>query len=180
MLSAIVVSADDICRELLEPGCKGFTLFVRSGGERFLDKKGCLDRRALREELFSNKFLKEQLESILHPLVLDEIKKTAENNPQATIIAEVPLLFESGWHHLFDIVISVFSPEELAIERVAVRDRVSREAVLEILAAQMAPEEKNSRADYVIDNGSDFQKTEKQLAALAAELQKRIAGSERW
>ena len=175
-LSAIVIKADDICRELLEPGCRGYTRFVQSGGERFLDSTGALDRRRLRKEMFSNGALKDLLESILHPLVFKQIEETAEQNPGSTVIAEVPLLFESGQHHVFDLVISVFSPREQVLERVVERDKVGREAVLEVIAAQMPPEEKNRRADYVIENGSDLQETEKQLAALAAKLQKKISG----
>lgn len=176
LLSAPVVNADDICRELLEPGCVGYSRFVRSGGERFLDGGGAIDRRRLREEMFRNAALKELLESILHPLVFKKIKETAEQNPQSAVIAEVPLLFESGRHQLFDIVISVFSPQELVLRRVVERDKVSPEAVLEVIAAQMPPEEKSRRADYVIENGFDLQETEKQLATLAAKLQKRISG----
>ena len=176
LLSAPVLNADDICRQLLEPGCEGYTRFVRSGGERFLDDGGAINRRRLREEMFRNADLKELLESILHPLVFKKIKETAEQTPQSAVIAEVPLLFESGRHQLFDIVISVFSPEELVLERVVERDTVSPEAVLEVIAAQMPPEEKSRRADYVIENGFDLQETEKQLAALAEKLQKRISG----
>ncbi len=176
LLSALVLNADDICRELLEPGGEGYTRFVRSGGERFLDGGGAIDRRRLREEMFRNAALKELLESILHPLVFKKITETAEQNPQTAIIAEVPLLFESGRYQLFDIVISVFSPRERVLERVVERDKVCPEAVLEIIAAQMPPEEKNRRADYVIENGFDLQETEKQLAALAAKLRQRISG----
>ena len=176
LLSVPVLNADDICRQLLEPGCEGYTRFVRSGGERFLDDGGAINRRRLREEMFRNAALKELLESILHPLVFKKIKETAEQTPQAAVIAEVPLLFESGRHQLFDIVISVFSPQELVLERVVERDAVSPEAVLGVIAAQMPPEEKSRRADYVIENGFDLQETEKQLAALAEKLQKRISG----
>ncbi len=175
LLSAVVLSADDICRELLEPGCRGYTRFVHSGGERFLDSGGAIDRRRLRKEMFSNDGLKDLLESILHPLVYEKIEETAKKNPGATVIAEVPLLFESGRRHMFDLVISVSSPQEQVLERVVDRDKVCREAVLEVIAAQMPPEEKNRRADYVIENGSDLQETEKQLEALAAKLQKRIS-----
>lgn len=176
LLSAIVLSADDICRELMEPGCEGYSQFVRSGGERFLGGDGRIDRRRLREEIFSDAALKELLESILHPLVFNKIAETAEQYPQSTIIAEVPLLFESGRQHLFDLVISVSAPREQVLERVAQRDKVCRKAVLEVIAAQMSPEEKNRRADHVIENGSVLQETEKQLAVLAAALQKRITG----
>ena len=179
LLVAVVVSADDICRELLEPGHPGYNRFTQSAGQRFLDADGAIDRGKLRNELFRNAELKKELESILHPLVLDRIRDVEKQNPEVPVIAEVPLLFESGWQDEFDFVIAVSSPHAQLIERVASRDGVSREAVREIIAAQMSPVEKNKRAGFVIDNGSDLQQTEKQLSALAEMLRKRISGRER-
>ncbi len=175
LLSAVVVSADDICREQLKPGQPGYTRFTQSGGQRFLEGAGTIDRGKLRNELFRNAKLKKQLESILHPLVLSTLKEVEKGNPGVPIIAEVPLLFESGWQDEFDLVISVSSPEAQLLERAVSRDQVSREAVREIIAAQMPALEKNRRADFVIDNSSDLQHIERQLTMLAEMLQKRIS-----
>lgn len=176
LLSGIVISADDVCRELLEPGGEGYLQFVRSGGSHFLDGDGVINRVTLREEIFADADLRDQLEAILHPLVLEKIQNVAEDDPQSFVIAEVPLLFERDWQDEFDTIISVFSPEERIIERVMERDGVSREEVGNIIATQMPMEEKNRRADYVINNSVHWQETENQLVELAARLQKIKSG----
>lgn len=172
LLCGIVISADDVCRDLLDAGREGYKQFIQSGGSRFLDKNKAIDRRKLREALFTEASLRAQLESILHPLVLEKIRNIAENNRKSFIIAEVPLLFESGWQHEFDTVISVFSQEESLINRVVKRDHTTREEVRRIIAAQMSVQEKNSSADYVVDNSAAWKDTEKQLMILAAKLKK--------
>ncbi len=176
LLCAIVISADDVCRELLEPGGEGYLQFVHSGGSHFLDGDGAINRVTLREKIFADPDLRDQLEAILHPLVLEKIQNVAEGDPESFVIAEVPLLFEKDWQDEFDTIISVFSMEDRLIERVMERDRISREDVGTIIAAQMSMEEKNRRADYVINNSAHWQETEKQLVELAARLKKIKSG----
>jgi dephospho-CoA kinase len=176
LLCGIVISADDVCRELLEPGGEGYLQFVRSGGSRFLDGDGVINRVTLREKIFADPDLRDQLEAILHPLVLEKIQNVAEGDPESFVIAEVPLLFEKDWQDEFDTIISVFSTEDRLIERVMERDRISREDVGTIIAAQMSMEEKNRRADYVVNNSAHWQETEKQLVELAIRLQKIKSG----
>ena len=176
LLCAIVISADDVCRELLEPGGEGYLQFVHSGGSHFLDGDGAINRVTLREKIFADPDLRDQLEAILHPLVLEKIQNVAEGDPESFVIAEVPLLFEKDWQDEFDTIISVFTMEDRLIERVMERDRISREDVDTIIAAQMSMEEKNRRADYVINNSAHWQETEKQLVELAARLKKIKSG----
>ncbi len=176
LLSAIVISADDVCRELLEAGREGYLQFVRSGGSQFLDGDGVINRVKLREKIFADPALRDELEAILHPLVLERIQAAAKDAPESFVIAEVPLLFERGWQDQFDTIISVFSPEEVVVERVVNRDQISPEDVGKILAVQMPMAEKNSRADHVIDNSADWQESEKQLVELAARLRKIKSG----
>ena len=176
LLCAIVISADDVCRELLEPGGEGYLQFVHSGGSHFLDGDGGINRVTLREKIFADPDLRDQLEAILHPLVLEKIQNVAEGDPESFVIAEVPLLFEKDWQDEFDTIISVFSTEDRLIERVMERDRISREDVGTIIATQMSMEEKNRRADYVINNSGHWQETEKQLVELATRLKKTKSG----
>lgn len=176
LLCGIVISADDVCRDLLEAGREGYNQFVHSGGRRFLDKDGTIDRHKLRAALFTEASLRAQLESILHPLVLQNIRNVVNNNLKSVVIAEVPLLYESGWQDEFDIIISVFCQEDSLIDRVVKRDGTSREEVGRIIAAQISVQEKNRSADYVVDNSAAWKDTEKQLLILAAKLQKIIAG----
>ena len=176
LLTGIVISADDVCRELLEAGREGYLQFVRSGGTQFLDGDGVINRVKLREKIFADPALRDQLEAILHPLVLERIQAVAEDAPDSFVIAEVPLLFERGWQDHFDTIIAVSSPQDVVVQRVVDRDRISREDVGKIIAVQMPMEEKNSRADHVIDNSADWQESEKQVVDLAARLKKIKSG----
>jgi len=176
LLCGVVISADDVCRDLLEAGQEGYNQFVHSGGSRFLAKDGAIDRHKLRAALFTEASLRAQLESILHPLVLEKIRNVVKNNLKSVVIAEVPLLFESGWQHEFDTIISVFSQKDTLVNRVVKRDETTREEVRRIIAAQMPVEEKNRSADYIVDNSAAWKDTEKQLMILAAKLQKIISG----
>lgn len=172
LLGAVVISADEMCRDFLEVGREGYTQFVRSVGDRFLESDGRINRMQLREAVFSDTRLKLLLESILHPLVRASILKIADKHKPLIVVAEVPLLFESGWHHDFDIIISVYTPETTAIERVSKRDKVSVRQTKKIIGFQLPGVHKNRHADFVIRNDASWRDTEKQVIDLAAILEK--------
>lgn len=172
LLGAVVVSADEMCRDFLEVGREGYEQFVRSVGDRFLESDGKINRTRLREAMFSDPQLKLLLESILHPLVRASLLNIAEKHKKFIVIAEVPLLFESGWHHDFDFIVSVYTPETTAIERVSKRDNVTVHQTKKIVGSQLPVEHKSKRADYVIKNDSNWRDTEKQVADLAMVLEK--------
>ena len=173
LLDAQVLSADQICRELLEPGQQGCTQFLHLVGNKYSDGQGKIDRLALRSDLFKDKQLKDKLESILHPLVreriLDEKTKLSSGS---IVIAEVPLLFESDWKDDFDLVVSVSAPAEVSITRVIQRDGGTDHDVQSILAAQISQEKKDKLADTVIDNSAGWEATEKRIAKLASWVRK--------
>jgi dephospho-CoA kinase len=173
LLDGIVINTDEVCRDLLEPGCQGYVQFVASGGERFLDKDHTIDRVTLRKELFEDACLREKLESILHPLVFSFINTIVADNPHSIVIAEVPLLYETNTQDQFDTVISVYAPEEKLIDRVVQRDKATPAETRQILTAQMSMEEKNRRADHIVRNDGDWQDTQRQVADLALILQKK-------
>ena len=174
LLGAVVLDADLMCRELMEPGNAGFQAFLRQGGERFLDSAGALDRVALRGALFSDPVLRKNLESILHPMVRKEILVTCSGiGKESGVVAEIPLLYESGWTDDFDIIIAVRADEKKLMERVVERDGGKPENVREILDTQMGQDEKCLKADHVIDNSGSWDRTEKQIADLAEILRRK-------
>ena len=169
-LDAIIISADEICREQLHAGSEGYTQFLASGGVRFLDTDETIDRMKLREALFGDENLRRTLEQILHPLVYDRIMTVVENNPNRFVIAEVPLLFEAGWNHAFDFIVAVTASAEIRIDRIRARDGSTRQQAMRIISLQMAEEQKNARADYVVRNEGSWGETEKQVAELVLRL----------
>ena len=174
LLGAMVLDADLMCRNLMEPGGEGFKKFIRQGGERFVQSNGMLDRGALRNALFRDSHLKRTLELILHPLVRKRILEIVSNHGRyAAVVAEIPLLFESGWDDDFDVVITVTADEKKLVGRVVERDGDDPQNVQAILAAQMSQEEKCRRADYIINNSGEWDSTEKQIIALAEKIKKK-------
>ena len=170
LLKAIVVSADDICRALLQPGAEGYRQFVSTTGSPFVTKGGELDRTALREALFDDERLKKSLESILHPLVRQTILEIVRDNPGTLVVAEVPLLFESGWQADFDVIISVYSSVDQQIARVVQRDHSTPDEARRIIDTQMNPDEKNRLADYVVFNEAGWDRLREQVEELAEKL----------
>jgi dephospho-CoA kinase len=122
----------------------------------------------LRGHVFSVESGRRQLEAILHPLVRDRIGSISRMSSKGSVvIAEVPLLFESGWESDFDRVVCVVASLETAISRIVQRDLVSREDAERIVAAQMDLAEKARRSDWTIDNDGDPAQFERQLAKVA-------------
>ena len=179
---ALVVSADRVSRELLEPGASGWLRLREEFAGRFFDVAGRLDRTTLRRAIFGDAELRAQVDSLLHPLVRARISeligaagKAARPNPTRSpaypgIVVEVPLLFEAGWQDDFGCVVVVKSEDEQAVTRLMARDSVSRSEAEAALAAQMPMCEKIARADLVVDNRGDLAATELQVARLIERL----------
>lgn len=179
---ALVLSADLVGRELLEPGAGGWLRLREEFAGRFFDSAGRLDRVALRRAIFSDAELRAQVDSLLHPLIRSRINElvagsalTARPNPTRSpvyqgIVVEVPLLFEAGWQGDFDLVVVVRGDTEQAISRLMARDRISRVEAEAALAAQLPMSEKIARADQIIDNRGDLAATARQVAQLIERL----------
>ncbi|HKJ65543.1 MAG TPA: dephospho-CoA kinase, partial [Desulfopila sp.] len=127
----------------------------------YLDGEGNIDRIALRRVIFADDQLRSELESILHPLVRQRLLELMSQcrRQQKNLVAEIPLLFESGWQHEFDHVVTVYAGPEISIRRVMARDGVSRQQVKQALAVQMNIDEKAKNSDYVIDNNYTLEHT---------------------
>lgn len=168
LLPAVFISSDAVCRLELTPGHEGFDQFVCGDGKRFLEKDGSLNRLTLSRAVFADRGLREKLEGILHPIVR---KRIAEADPATGfLVAEVPLVYESGWQGDFLTIVCVRSRRNLTICRVAQRDFRSHEEIQNIMSAQMSPLEKERLADFCIDNSGTFCSTFEQVAFLALQL----------
>jgi len=172
-LGAEYCNADLVCRELLEKDAPGWKAFVHRWHSRYLDDEGNIDRVALRRAIFADGQLRSELESILHPLVRQRLQELMRQcrHQQKHLVAEIPLLFESGWQHEFDRVVTVYAGPEISIRRVVARDGVSRQQVQRALAVQMDIDEKAKSSDYVIDNSQTLERTLSAVDAVVGDLQ---------
>ncbi|MCE8002247.1 dephospho-CoA kinase [Billgrantia ethanolica] len=166
------VDADDVAREVVEPGEPALTEIAGRYGERVLQADGSLNRRALREIVFADEGERRWLESVTHPRIRQRIvahleRLQAEGAPYVLLVS--PLLFESSQSEMADRCLVIDVPESLQIARTASRDDVDDAQARAIVAAQMPRSERLARADDVIDNTG----SEADLAAQVAELDRR-------
>lgn len=165
------IDTDGICRELLQHSQSGWSEVRRRWPQFFIDD--VLDRKLLREAVFEDRSVREELEDILHPLVrkkvLEAMQIAHKNN--VSLLVEVPLLFEVGWKADFDHVVAVYATGDTSVERTVLRDGVPRKQAESILALQMSPEEKAEHADSVINNSGIWAATVLQVAHLGRHLQ---------
>jgi dephospho-CoA kinase len=122
-------------------------------GENVLTTTGEIDRRALATIVFSDEKALMTLDSILHPMVIDDFMHWCEKfREHSYIIQEAAIIFESGVAGIFDRIIHVSCPKEIAIERVMKRDGIDVNSVLQRMRYQMEDAEKAGRSDFLICN----------------------------
>ncbi|MBB3142052.1 dephospho-CoA kinase [Halomonas organivorans] len=163
------VDADDVAREVVEPGEPALIAIAERYGKRVLQPDGSLDRRALREIVFADPSERRWLESVTHPRIRQRLLERladfrTSDAPYALLVS--PLLFESGQHELVDRVLVIDVPESLQIRRTASRDDVDETQARAIVTAQMPRDRRLARADDILDNDTG----RSGLAARVAEL----------
>jgi dephospho-CoA kinase len=190
-LGAVVFSADEIGRELMQPGEAVYAAIVAHFGAGVVKADGALDRSALARIAFTDGRL-EELNAIVHPAVIarqaELMDEVAVRDPDAVAIVESALIFETkyggeeGWHRRFDRLIFVSAPEELKIARfvarAAGRKTLGEEArrALEAEARQrrsrqIDDESKAARCDFVLTNDGTMEQLLAQVDALWPVLQ---------
>lgn len=166
------VDADDVAREIVEPGEPALAEIAAHFGAAVITADGRLDRRALREIVFADEAQRRRLEAITHPRVRERLtahlaRLEAQSAPYVLLVS--PLLFESGQAALVDRCLVIDVPESVQIARTAARDDVDEAQARAIVAAQMSRQARLARADDVIDNAAG----EDALARQVAELDRR-------
>ncbi|WP_323981558.1 dephospho-CoA kinase [Aeromonas media] len=153
------VDADLIAREVVAPGTPALAAIVNHFGTEMLTEQGLLDRRALRERIFSDPAAKSWLNALLHPIIRSEMLRqcAAVSSPYCLLV--VPLLVENRLTGLADRVLVIDVDEATQIERTCRRDGVSREQAQAILASQASRSERLAMADDVLDNQSGTTET---------------------
>lgn len=165
-LGVPVIDADDLARSVVARGQPGYDEIVRHFGSEILTEAGELDRRKMRERVFSDAGKRERLESIVHPRVYAEMSRQLEGLEAPYAIVVIPLLIETGGRDIVDRVLVVDSPPELQIERTLRRDGTTRSGVERILAAQVDRHSRLAAADDVIENAASESTLEDDVARL--------------
>lgn len=154
-LGVHLVDADHAARWVVEPGRPALAQIAEHFGPSVLQADGTLNRSALRELIFKDPQQRVWLESLLHPLIREEIRQYLARAESAYAILVSPLLLETSQHQMVQRVLVIDVPESVQIERTVLRDKSNEEQVRAILKAQASREERLSRADDVIVNDRD-------------------------
>ena len=124
-LGAPVIDTDQVAREVVAPGTPGLAALVAAFGQDILNDQGELDRRRMRQQVFANPALRQQLEAIVHPLIRTGTQKKIEAAGYPYCLVCIPLLVERGGVNRVDRVLVIDVPEAVQIARVIARDELT-------------------------------------------------------
>ncbi|MDX1589236.1 MAG: dephospho-CoA kinase [Oleiphilaceae bacterium] len=162
----VTVDADDVAREVVEPGEPALARIRSHFGDDILQQDGTLDRAALRQRVFADPSQRQWLEQLLHPLIGQRLAEHLQNAASPYAILVSPLLLETDQHQRCQRILVVDVPETVQIERTMARDNNSRDQVQRILDAQMDRQSRLAAAQDVIDNNRDRQAVARQVEQL--------------
>ena len=165
-----VIDADHVSKNILDDNESAKKLFLEHFGEKFIDKSNNVDRALLRDEIFKNEDKKEALESIIHPLVREEIFNFIENSNSVYKIIMVPLIYETNSQDFYDKIVVVDCKEENQIIRASKRDNKTKNDIINIMKNQASSDERMSIADEVIKNDSSLDDLKKQVIKVHQKL----------
>lgn len=187
-LGAHIIQADEISRQLMEPGEEVYREVVRHFGSGILNPDGSVNRSRLAESAFGTSAgiagtkpaRVQELNQIVHPAVIrrqqEWMEQVAQRDPRAVAIVEAALILEAGMAESLDRLVVVTCSAEQRVERWATRLNVDKQAarreVARRMAAQLPEEEKIEAADYVIDNSGTLRETRRQVEEVYAALKK--------
>ena len=163
---AIIIDADVLAREVVEPGTPALAAIVKRFGSQVLTD-GQLDRSWLGEIVFADPLARRDLERIVHPAVRAraiELERAADG--AAVVVHVIPLLVETGQQQNFDFVVTVDIDQETQIQRLMARNGFRRAEAESRIAAQATREDRRAAADVVLDNTGTLARLRDQIAAL--------------
>jgi dephospho-CoA kinase len=173
---ALVIDADKIAREVVEPGPPGLAAVVAEFGEDVLLPSGALDREKVGRIVFADPERLAALNAIVHPLVGERMRELMDAAPAgAVVVYDVPLLAENGLAPMYDEVVVVDASEETQLDRLTSRRGMTEEDARARMAAQASREVRRAVATHVIDNSGTLDDLKAQVDALWEALARRAA-----
>ncbi|MCP3820988.1 dephospho-CoA kinase [Streptomyces sp. A3M-1-3] len=173
---AVLIDADNIAREVVEPGTPGLDAVVEAFGESVLTADGTLDRPKLGSIVFADQDRLRTLNAIVHPLVgarSAELEGAA--GPDSVVVHDVPLLTENGLAPLYDLVVVVDASPQTQLDRLTRLRGMAESEARARMAAQASREQRLAVADLVIDNDGPLEALEPQVRKVWVELSERAA-----
>jgi len=165
-LGITIVDADIIARQVVEPGTEGLNAIVKHFGTDILNEHGALNRGELRARIFSNSEHKAWLNALLHPLIRTKLITDLKNAQSDYVVLVAPLLFENELDSYCNRTLLIDVPVEIQITRTTKRDNISIEQAKQIIDAQMSREQKQHKADDILNNNRNLNDVKQDLLEL--------------
>jgi dephospho-CoA kinase len=170
-LGALGIDADQVARDVVQPGTPGFDAVVAAFGAGVVASDGGLDRRRLATIVFADAGERARLEAITHPLVRAETRaRIAAAAPDAIVVNAVPLLVETGLAGEYDVVVVVWAPLAARLDRVLASRGMSDGDARARIAVQASDEQRAAIAWWVIENSGTLADLKAEVARLWAAL----------
>ena len=169
-----IIDLDQITHDLMKQGEPGYIEIKKEFAEKYIDTSRAIDRKLLRDEIFSSLDFKKKIESILHPIIFEECNKQLNKlKHEEYLVLVIPLLFETkAYKSLIDESLLIDCDRKTQIERVIKRDDISEALANKIIKNQMGRDKKLQLADKVILNNGNIYKLNAQLESYYKNLLK--------
>ena len=177
-LGCVIIDADLLAREVVEPGQPAYREIVEAFGPGVLQPDGGLDRKALGAVVFADSARRRRLEAITHPRIRERfaarLAELAGQGFDGIVIFDAPVMIESGNYRTMDRLVVVTSDEASQVARQQARDVLGEAGARRRVESQMPLAEKARLADYVVDNSGDLAATEAQVGEVHRALLKNL------
>lgn len=170
-LGVPLIDADVIARELVAINAPAYNEIKQKFGSSILLENSELNRRKLREQVFSCDDDRVWLNNLLHPMIRDEMVKRAKKLNSIYAIMVVPLLFENGLQDIVNRVLVIDVPKSVQIARTISRDTINKVQVEAILKKQISRDDRLAKADDIVDNQGQIETLKTQVLALHKKYQ---------
>lgn len=175
---AETIDADQVAREVVEVGSTGLSSVIQEFGEGVLLATGELNREKLGHAVFTEPKLRLKLEAILHPLIKARTMQLIMESKKPVVVYAVPLLVEAKVDYPFEMIITVEAGVENQIERLVKSRGLTVEQARERIAAQASRQEREARADFVLDSSGTHEQLAKQVDTLWGQIETAMAGKQ--
>jgi dephospho-CoA kinase len=167
-LGAVVVDADQLAREVVEPGQPALDEIREAFGSDIVLDDGRLNRPKLAEIIFEDEAARLRLNAITHPRILERMRAAVASHADrpGLLILDIPLLYENGRTDMVEKVVVVWVDRATQLGRLVQRDHLTAEQAQQRIASQMPLGVKRQRADEVIDNSGSLEATRRQVEAI--------------
>ncbi|MGD7003299.1 dephospho-CoA kinase [Corynebacterium halotolerans] len=178
-LNLEVVDADQIARDIVEPGRPALQELAEAFGPDILDDAGALRRKELAARAFTDPERTSVLNSITHPRIREETLRRFEQAEESgidAVVYDMPLLVDNGYHRNMDLVVVVDVDAEERVRRLTTHRGITEPDARARINAQIPDAERLAAADVIVDNNGTPAALEPQVERLTAEIQRRING----